>query len=604
MQRVKDAVDLVDVASSYVKLTEKSGRFYALCPFHREKTPSFSVHRDGQFFHCFGCQKSGDVFTFVMELDRLTFPEALRQLAEQAGLELPERSRPRPGEKGRTRLYELLKRAASFYRGALGSGEGAAAVRYLAERGIDGELAASFGLGYAPGGWQALRDVLAKEGYQDDELVRAGVAKKNERGRTWDLLRERVVIPIEDVRGRVIAFGGRVLGDGEPKYMNSPETELFSKKTVLFGFRNARQAAVDAGEFLVVEGYMDVLAAHRHGVENVVGVLGTALTREHALQMKRYTERAVLLFDADEGGLRATLRSGPLLLAAGLDVAVVRLPPGLDPDEFLGEYGAEAFHDYLTEKREDLVDWLIRRARRRREDVGGSMAAVQGAREVLEAVAGVTDPLRIDLVVRRIADAFGLREDRLRAELRGSKGLGGADLEESRQPTRRRARLRGWEQDEMFVLRGVATDPEFAGRVARTLTEPDFRDGVRRRLFLVARQLVDEGRSPTPSVLQDRLGEDEAAHAALVEALGREVPDGEGPAAAIDRIVARRAEADYRRLREQLGRSGVLRNAEDENADRALEEVMRFHKARLSQRRRPDDETENEDGAVGTQESS
>lgn len=579
VDRVKAAVDIVDVATGYFPLIRRGDRYTALCPFHREKTPSFSILASRQIFHCFGCGKSGDVLTLVMEMDRLTFPEALRELAGRAGIAI-ESGRLDRDEQRRLRGYGLMQAAAEFYTGCLRTPAAQHARAYVERRGLTPATIDRFGIGYAPEGWQALSDAMRARGYHEDELLACGLSRQNPGKRAFDLLRDRLVIPIRDARGRVIGFGGRILGDGEPKYLNSPESELFSKRTVLYAFDVARSAAAAQGEFVVVEGYMDAIAAHQHGIHHVVGTLGTSLTREHAHQMLRYAKRAVLLFDGDEGGRRAADRGAPIVLQEGLDVSVATLPAGMDPDDFLREHGAEAFRGQLRAAAEDLISFLIRRARER--NPGTDIAEVARAtREVLAQIGELRDPIRHDLFLTRISQAFGVDERLVRREAMSLPAANaGAPAPPTRAPAARR--LRGFELDEIFILLGATTEPTFATSVLGELLPIDFRDPAHRRIFVAMGELVKVGRSVAPSILLDALKEDAAALAALERILGREIPTGDSPDAARQRILRRRQEVDYRKMREEAARSGVLHSAEDEELDRRLAELAQFHASRYA----------------------
>ncbi len=571
VERVKSAIDIVEIAQAYFPLTKRGERFVALCPFHREKTPSFSIHPGRQIFHCFGCLKSGDVLTLVMEMDRLSFLEALNQLAERAGVPLPER-RGGSTDGKRLRLYELMEHAASFYRESLHSPRAAIAREYLVRRGIGDRALDAFRVGYAPNEWRELTAAMKARGFTEEELLAVGLIKENEQGRRWDLLRHRVVIPILDTRGRVIAFGGRVLDDSEPKYVNSPETELFSKRSVLFGFDVARQSASSRGAFVVVEGYMDVISAHQRGIDTAVAALGTAFTHEHAQQMGRYVKRAILVFDADDGGVRATDRGVPILLAEGIDVTVVRLPNGQDPDDFLKDRDRAGFESYVDSHGEDLIDYLIRRARERHG--AGPTGAARGAREVLEQVSRTTDEIQFDLFLRRTAQAFGVDESVLRRAGRVRREGTESEKFQAHHMAPSRARLRNWEQDEVFIVQASLSDAAVATQAVGALSEADFRDSGRRRVFLVIRDIVKGSQSPNPSVVLEMLKEDAAATAAIEAAFGRDFSVEESAECVIARIVERRDDDEYRRFREETRRSGP--RDDDEELNRTLSQARRF----------------------------
>ena len=342
IQRVKDATDIVALVGEYVPLKKAGASFKGLCPFHPEKTPSFVVSPARNSFHCFGCGKGGNAITFLMEMERATFPEALKLLADKAGVALPkprEEARDTERERERERLFDLMEFAGRFFYEQLSAPAGRKAVEYLKMRRITGETARKFRIGAAPDAWDVLKNAALKAGYTEKELVSGGLLAVNEeKGRNYDKFRDRVIFPVKDNFGRIIAFGGRALGEGPgPKYLNSPETPLFKKGENLYLLDAARDAVRREGRVLVVEGYFDAVTLHQNGFENVVATLGTALTREHAFLVKRYTNEVALLYDADTAGQDAAVRGFEPLLSAGLNVRVLTLPDAKDPDEYLGK---------------------------------------------------------------------------------------------------------------------------------------------------------------------------------------------------------------------------------------------------------------------------
>ncbi|MBI4881089.1 MAG: toprim domain-containing protein, partial [Planctomycetes bacterium] len=438
-------------------------------------------------------------------------------------------------------------------------------------------------LGYAPAEWRSLLFALRSRGFTEEELVGAGLVKTNEAGHKWDLLRHRIVIPIRDARGRVIAFGGRALGDEAPKYVNSPETELFSKRAVLFALDKASRAAAAAGCFVVVEGYMDVIAAHQRGVENVVAALGTAFTAEHVSQLRRHASQVVLLFDADEGGQRATDRGATLLLREGMDVAIVTLPEGQDPDDFLRAHDAAAFWRYLADHKEDMITYLIRRAREEAGRTAGVASTAKAARSVLKLLEGMDDAVQFDLYVRKISQEFGIDEALLRQDLRRQRGLKRPERADEAAPSRaERGMLKGWELDEVFILQAAATDAAVAGRVVEALSGADFRDPDRRAVFEAMRDIVKGSQCPAPCVVLERLKDNTSAAGALQAVLGRQMPPVDSMDCVLERMMDRRREAEYWRAREEAGRSGVLQSGTDDELDSRLDEMARYHAARYA----------------------
>jgi DNA primase len=407
-------VDIVDVVDRYVPLRKAGANYVACCPFHSEKTPSFSVSPAKQFYHCFGCGAHGTAIGFLMEHAGKTFPDAVDELARDAGLEVPRIERA--GDKERREeaqdLNEILLAAAKFYRGQLK--DAPQAIDYLKKRGLTGEIAARFGVGYAPDAWQNLASVFPK--YDDPALDAAGLVISGDGGKRYDRFRDRVMFPIHDSRGRVIGFGGRVLGAGEPKYLNSPETPVFSKGRELYGLFLARNAIRDAGRVVVVEGYMDVVALAQHGVEYAVATLGTATTPVHAQKLFRQTDTVVFCFDGDNAGRKAAwraLENTLPVLADGKNAVFLFLPDGEDPDDFIRQRGRAAFEQAI-ERAVPLSEFLLAELAARHPPAApeGRAALVAAARPLL---AQIEAPVLAAILRRRLAELSGLPD----ADLRG-----------------------------------------------------------------------------------------------------------------------------------------------------------------------------------------
>lgn len=340
--------DIVDVISGYVKLQRKGSSYFGLCPFHNEKSPSFSVSPGKQMYYCFGCGAGGNVFTFVMEYENYSFPEAVKFLADRVGVDLPEQEYNDEMKKQqdlKSRILDLNKMAANYFYFQLRQESGKLAMEYLKGRELSDETIKGFGLGYANKYSDDLYLYLKKKGISDELLSQSGLMNVDEKHGMYDKFWNRVIFPIMDVNGRVIGFGGRVMGDGKPKYLNSPETKVFDKSRNLYGLNIARTSRKK--NLLVCEGYMDVISLHQAGFKNAVASLGTALTTQHASLLKRYTEEVVLTYDSDEAGMKAALRAIPILKAAGLSAKVLDMKPYKDPDEFIKALGAEAFQDRI-----------------------------------------------------------------------------------------------------------------------------------------------------------------------------------------------------------------------------------------------------------------
>lgn len=355
IEEVRTRNDIVDIISGYVKLQKKGSNYFGLCPFHHEKSPSFSVSQSKQMYHCFGCGVSGNVFTFVMEYENYTFREAVELLADRSGVKLPKMEYSKEAKAQadlRAALLEINKMAANYFYYQLKQPQGQQGCQYLMGRGLTEQTIRRFGLGYSNKTSNDLYQFLRSKGYEDSILKETGLVTIEERG-ARDKFWNRVMFPIMDVNNRVIGFGGRVMGDGEPKYLNSPETKLFDKSRNLYGLNYARLSREKF--ILLCEGYMDVIAMHQAGFSNAVASLGTAFTSQHAALLKRYTDQVVLTYDSDGAGVKAALRAIPILKSVGMSVRVLNMRPYKDPDEFIKNLGPEAFRQRIAEARNSFL---------------------------------------------------------------------------------------------------------------------------------------------------------------------------------------------------------------------------------------------------------
>ena len=426
-EKVKQAADIVKIVGEYVPLRKAGVNMVGLCPFHSEKTPSFSVHPMRQIFHCFGCGEGGDVFKFVMMVENVTFPEALHQLAEKTGIRLRrptlEKEADDPRARERAALYRLHDEAGKFFAEQMSAtGEGRAARAYLADRGLTGSVMSRFGLGYAPSSGQALTRYLAESAVAPRAIELSGllVAESGTGGksRTYGRFRRRIIFPITNDRGKVIAFAGRTLGGADasaPKYMNSPETPIYSKSRVLYNLSRAGQAIRKAEYVVLVEGYMDSIALASAGIENVVASCGTSLTENQVRLLGRFARRVVVNFDPDAAGVRATERSLDLLLEGGFEVKVLELPDGLDPDGFLRQKGEAAYHEELG-RAQSYLDYLTDRAAREHnlENPEGKVAAVNA---VLPRLARIPNRILRAETARRVAEGLRVEEKLILEEI-------------------------------------------------------------------------------------------------------------------------------------------------------------------------------------------
>ena len=356
IEEVRMKNDIVDVVSGYVKLQKKGSSYFGLCPFHNEKSPSFSVSPSKQMYYCFGCGAGGNVLTFIMEYENYSFPEALKYLADRVGVELPQQEMNEEMKRQqdlRSRILEMNKMAAKYYYYQLRSEHGIQAMNYLKGRMLSDETIHKFGLGYSTKYGNDLYKYLKSKGISDELLAQSGLMNVDEKRGMYDKFWNRVIFPIMDVNGRVIGFGGRVMGDGKPKYLNSPETKVFDKSRNLYGLNIARTSRKKY--MLVCEGYMDVISMHQAGFTNAVASLGTALTSQHASLLKRYTDEVILTYDSDEAGVKAALRAIPLLKEAGVATKVLSMLPYKDPDEFIKALGTEEFQKRIDEAQNSFL---------------------------------------------------------------------------------------------------------------------------------------------------------------------------------------------------------------------------------------------------------
>jgi len=417
IEGVRDAADIVQVISDYVPLKRAGTRLKGLCPFHQEKTPSFSVDPQNQLFYCFGCQTGGDLFKFVMLYEKVAFPEAVEMLAQRFGLPIP---KPTAGaakaDNERDRLQAMNVAAAEFFRGMLTKDAGRRCRDYLERRGIEDAISKRLGLGFALEAWEGLRQHLSAKRFGTNEMLKGGLVLERQSGQgCYDRFRDRLIFPIRDVRGRTVAFGGRAVGDAEPKYINSPETPTYTKGDQLYGLDLAGEAIRREGFAVVVEGYLDLAALLQAGIDQVVASLGTAFTPAQARLLARYTDRVLVSYDGDAAGAKATTRSLDLLLERGFEVRVVELPAGKDPDDFVREEGPQAYEQLLRQAPEYL-EFLIQREARNRE-VKRLDEKVAAVNTVLPHIAKLGTPIARSEWAGRLADALHIEDDLVLQEL-------------------------------------------------------------------------------------------------------------------------------------------------------------------------------------------
>ena len=413
IEEIRMKNDIVDVVSGYVKLQKKGSSYFGLCPFHNEKSPSFSVSPSKQMYYCFGCGAGGNVLTFIMEYENYSFPEALKYLADRVGVELPQQEMNEEMKRQqdlRSRILEMNKMAAKYYYYQLRSEQGSQAMNYLQDRKLSDETIHKFGLGYSTKYGNDLYKYLKSKGISDELLAQSGLMNVDEKRGMYDKFWNRVIFPIMDVNGRVIGFGGRVMGDGKPKYLNSPETKVFDKSRNLYGLNIARTSRKKY--MLVCEGYMDVISMHQAGFTNAVASLGTALTSQHASLLKRYTDEAILTYDSDEAGVKAALRAIPLLKEAGVATKVLSMLPYKDPDEFIKALGTEEFQKRIDEAQNSFlfeIDIL-----QRNYDMQDPQSKTAFYEETAKKLMAFDQELERENYIEAVASRYGVGFDALR----------------------------------------------------------------------------------------------------------------------------------------------------------------------------------------------
>ena len=562
--------DIVDVVSQYVQLTKKGGNLFGLCPFHNEKTPSFSVSPDKQIYHCFGCGKGGGVVSFIMSIENLSFPDAVRFLAEKNGMTVPEESTDQEIPRQRKRMLELNREAARWFYACLNGPGGAKAAAYLDKRGITRKTANRFGLGAAPEGWDNLLKAMREKGFTQDELLAAGLVtagqrrKENGTRSVYDKFRDRLMFPVIDIRGEVLGFSGRALNvDQEPKYLNSPETLVFSKRRTLFGMNLAKNTK--RGSILLVEGNIDVVTLHQAGFDNAVASMGTALTTEQTRLISRYAKEIVICYDNDPAGKKATERALDLLKNSEFSVRVLKLPDRIvdgkavkiDADDFIRLRGSDAFEQLLSGSGGGMEFRLGEL--RDKFDLTDDMQRLEYLRAVCNMLAEIASPVEREVWCSRAAAGCGVTADALKQEVERQRNR---NLKNSRkqyersmarparnaQPQEKKLRyddIRSAVAEE-GVIRLLLLDPGMIPECS--LEAEEFTSPILRRIYEDLRRRQKEGRSVTPSALAAGMEEGEAA--LLTELLNK--PESGGK--------ARETLRDYTDViqREKIMKSGDL----------------------------------------------
>jgi DNA primase len=573
IDEIQTRTDIAELIGRYVPLKRAGRHFKANCPFHKEKTPSFMVNTDKQIFHCFGCGVGGNIFSFLMQHDRLTFPEAVWQLADHVGVRMPDREAA-SSSGPRESLVPLMEKVCRYFERRLLDHEGGKSARaYLEQRGVSEPTRQAFRLGLAHAGWNHLLSSAQATGVSSEQLEAAGLIIKGKSG-YYDRFRYRLMFPILDIRGRVVGFGGRSLDAQEPKYLNSPETALYSKGRHLFGLAQAKDAIIDVKTAVVVEGYFDCVALVDAGFSHVVSPLGTALTVDQARLLRRYAENIILAFDADAAGEQATLRGIDLLVELGLHVHVAQLPAGVDPDECLRSYGRERFQRLLDQSM-SLFDFLIQSALRRHAS-GDTEDKVKAAQFVLPTIAKVPDAMLRSEYVRLLADQLHLDEGAVAEELAKAQPRSSpVSLSmESRRPLTR-AIAQG---PERLLTALVLDEPSRWKQAQGQLSLEDVTDPTLRRILTVVCELEAAGHPATPASVVSRLSEEGQGSlvAALVELAQSLSSKEDAWRDCLRRLHANTRTRELANLREQL------QAAQDAGYELEVQRLLAEYQQRLS----------------------
>ncbi|MBI3811218.1 MAG: DNA primase [Nitrospirae bacterium] len=522
--------DILEWVSRYVSLKKTGQNWVGLCPFHTEKTPSFTVSPGKQVYHCFGCGEGGDVIGFLMKIDGAAFPQAVKLLAERLGIPvLPQRTgEPSKADQDREELYRIHGDAAGYYHTLLlKSPEAQRARDYLQERGISNLTVEEFSLGYAPAGWNGLQQALIKRGWSDGSIEKAGLIISRDQPETarrhyYDRFRNRVIFPIFDLQKRVIGFGGRVMDNGLPKYLNSPETPIFSKGHHLYALEKAREAAGKCGYLVVVEGYFDAIAAHQAGIHAVAATLGTALTSNHLQRIHRFVQTVKLIFDPDDAGIRAALRTMDLIIPSPVSGEVVLLPSGEDPDSFIKGRGAEAFTQ-LLDRSSKLLDFAIQQGLSdpSAKTIEGKLKIVD---RILPVIRKVTRPVERSYYLKHLAESLGLEERELVKEMAQLSGTGAAAPSPSSPSP-----LSRLPKEEQIPLHLLVHNRVTAQMLLQQIEPDHFTDGRLRRIFNLYVESSQQTAATVPSTARIQPDTADPALAPILTALMVQEPDYDDP---------------------------------------------------------------------------
>lgn len=532
LQELRSKIDIEEVVAPYVRL-RRSGRTYSgLCPFHNEKTPSFTVYPETQSFYCFGCGAGGDAITFVRRMENLDYMEAVKSLADRVGLALPQDGYDDTLMKQRRRMLEANREAARYFHETLFTPEGEAALAYLQGRGLTAKMIRHFGLGCAPNRWDGLMRHMRQKGYSDAELVSANLARrseKNGRASCYDNFRNRMMIPIIDLRGNVIAFGGRVLDDSKPKYVNTSDTLVYKKSQAIFALNFAKVA--NDGKLILAEGYMDVIAYHQAGFTNAVACLGTALTREQAHLLSRYAQEVILSYDADGAGQEATRRAIGIFNEIGMKLRVLRLTGGKDPDEILRKYGPDRLRDLIEGAANDVEYRILRE--REKFDLSSPDGKVGFLSAAVNVLSQVDNSIERDVYAGKLASELEVGKDAILTQLRrvmrsrrrsqektAIRAVQQLDASPRNMVNPERSRHLRAARAEEALIATLMRNPDFLPKIESRVAPEDFLTDFNRRVFSAVCALIHEGSTPELALLSSSFTPEEMGAVSAILARG------------------------------------------------------------------------------------
>lgn len=541
LQELKMRNDITEVVSAYVNLKRRGRNMVGLCPFHGEKTPSFNVYTENGSFYCFGCGVGGDVITFEMKIENLDYVDAVKALAQRAGMEMPENGYDDSLSKLRNRVFEANREAARFYHSTLYSQAGNNGLEYFYSRGLNDRTIRRFGLGFADDNWTSLCTYLKGKGFKDNELVAANLAVQRRNGNgIYDRFTNRVMFPIIDLRGNVIAFGGRIMTDEKPKYLNTSDTPVFKKSANLFSLNNAKNSGTRT--LILCEGYMDVIAVNQAGFSNAVATLGTALTSEQAVLMKRYADEVIICYDADEAGQKATARAIPILRNSGLVVRVLTIPSGKDPDEFIrskGKDGPLAFKA-LLEKSGNDIEYRIQKLKQEHniKTTDGKVAFLEAVSKV---IAAISSPIERDVYASKISAEMNVDKNAFMQQIsrHTRKAYGESRKQEARkiqtELSRRNDKIntdhykkpRSSSAEEALVVY-LINNPDSAKEISSKLKPEQFQNSLIRRYYEYILNRINDGLDPLNNITAD-FSSDEASK--LFQLMSHTIPSASTPQA-------------------------------------------------------------------------